>query len=122
MAVKYRIVIEKWYNRWLRLLTMLLPGRISIALGSWHFGDFRNIFLPNIDENQKKSYDFSLGPLAGTVGVARGGAQGARAPPLNQNITNDKKLRKHSLAMFSCSFFLVITHIAVINHNINDNK
>ena len=34
---------------------MLLPGRIYIALGSWNFGDFRNIFLPNIDEDQKKS-------------------------------------------------------------------
>ena len=33
-----------WYNKWLRLLTMLLPGRIYIALSPWHFGDFRNIF------------------------------------------------------------------------------
>ena len=45
---------------------MLLPGRIYFALGPWHFGDFRNIFLPNIVEDQKKSYDFSSGPLAGT--------------------------------------------------------
>ena len=45
---------------------MLLPGRIYFALSPWHFGDFRNIFLPNIVEDQKKSYDFSLGPLAGT--------------------------------------------------------
>ena len=45
---------------------MLLPGRIYIALGPWHFGDFRNIFLPNIGEDQKKYYDFSSGPLAGT--------------------------------------------------------
>ena len=44
--------IEKWYNRWLGLLTMLLPGRIYIALGPWHFGDFCNIFLPNIGEDQ----------------------------------------------------------------------
>ena len=48
-------------NRWLRQLTMLLPGRIYFALGPWHFGDFCNIFLPNIGEDQKKSYDFSLG-------------------------------------------------------------
>ena len=35
-------------DRWLSLLTMLLPGRIYIALGScWHFGNFRNILLPN---------------------------------------------------------------------------
>ena len=33
----------------------------------WHFGDFRNIFMPNIGEDQKKSYDFSSGPLAGTA-------------------------------------------------------
>ena len=42
---------------------MLLPGRIYIALSLWHFGDFRNIFLPNIGEDQKKSYDLSAGPL-----------------------------------------------------------
>ena len=58
---------RKWYNTWLRLLTMLLPGRIYIAQGSWQFGDFRNIFLPNIGEDQKKSYDLSAGPLAGTA-------------------------------------------------------
>ena len=45
---------------------MLLPGRIYFALGPCHFGDFRNIFLPNIREDQKKSYDFSSGSLAGT--------------------------------------------------------
>ena len=43
---------------------MLLPGQIYFALGPWHFGDFRNIFLPNIGEDQKKSYDFSSGSLA----------------------------------------------------------
>ena len=45
---------------------MLLPGRIYFALGPWHFGDFCNIFLPNIGEDQKRSYDFSSVPLAGT--------------------------------------------------------
>ena len=45
---------------------MLLPGRIYFALGPWHFGDFCNIFLPNIGEDQKKSYDFSSEPFAGT--------------------------------------------------------
>ena len=48
--------------RWLRLLTLLLPDRIYIALSPWHFGDFRNIFLPNIGEDQKKSYDLSARP------------------------------------------------------------
>ena len=33
---------------------MLLPGPIYIALGPWHYGDFRKIFLPNIGENKKK--------------------------------------------------------------------
>ena len=46
---------------------MLLQGRINIAVAPWHFGDFRNFFMPNIGEDQKKSYDFSAGPLAGTA-------------------------------------------------------
>ena len=46
---------------------MLFPGRIYIALSSWQFGDFRNIFLPIIGEDQNKSYDLSSGPLAGTA-------------------------------------------------------
>ena len=46
---------------------MLLPDRIYIALGHWHFGDFRNIFLPNIGEDQTKSYGFSTEPLADTA-------------------------------------------------------
>ena len=56
------IVIKKWYNRRLRLLTMLLPGRIYIALGPWHFGDFRKFFLPNIGEDKKKSHHLSGRP------------------------------------------------------------
>ena len=59
-----RIVIEKWCNRWLRLHTMLfLQGSDLHCAGSWHFGDFSNIFLPNIGEVQKKSYHLSAGPL-----------------------------------------------------------
>ena len=46
---------------------MLLLGRIYIALSPWHFGDFQNIFLLNIGEDQKTSYDLSAGPLAGTA-------------------------------------------------------
>ena len=30
-------------------------------------GDFGNVFLPNVGEYQKKSYDFSVEPLAGTA-------------------------------------------------------
>ena len=37
------------------------PGRICIARGSWHFGDFRNIFLPNIGEDQQKVLPFERG-------------------------------------------------------------
>ena len=48
-------------------VTMLLRGRIYIALGPWHFGDFRNIFLPNIGKDQKKAYDFNSGQLDGTA-------------------------------------------------------
>ena len=46
---------------------MSLPGGTYIERGPWHFGDFRNIFLPNIGEDQKKSYHLSVRPLAGTV-------------------------------------------------------
>ena len=41
---------------------MLFLGRIYIARGPWHLGDFCNIFLPNISEDQKKSYHLSAGP------------------------------------------------------------
>ena len=46
---------------------MPLSGRIYIAPGHRHFGDFYNIFVPSIGEDQKKSYDLSAGPLAGTA-------------------------------------------------------
>ena len=48
------------------LLTMQLTGpiRIFIAQSSWHFGDFRNIFMPNIGEGQNESYHLSTGPPA----------------------------------------------------------
>ena len=71
---------------------MLLPGRIYFALGPWHFGDFRNIFLPNIGEDQEKSYDFSPGPLVGsqarsqkfTMGGCFGGLEeGPQLPEAN---------------------------------------
>ena len=48
-------------------ITMVLPDRIYIALGPWHFGDLRNIFLPNVGEDHKKSKDLSAGPLANTA-------------------------------------------------------
>ena len=35
--------------------------------GPWHFGDIRNIFLPNIGEDQKKSCDISVWLIAGTA-------------------------------------------------------
>ena len=37
------------------LATPMLPSRIYITLGHWHFEDFRNLFLPNVDEDHKKS-------------------------------------------------------------------
>ena len=46
---------------------MLLPDSIYIARGSWHFGNFCNIFLPIIGEDQKKSHHLNAGPLASTV-------------------------------------------------------
>ena len=41
---------------------MLFLGRIYIARGFWHLGDFCNIFRPNVSEDQKKSYYLSAGP------------------------------------------------------------
>ena len=41
-------------QRWLRLLAMLLTGPDYITWDLWYFGDFRKIFLLNIDEDQKK--------------------------------------------------------------------
>ena len=64
--------IEKWYNRWLRLLNMLFPGRIYIARCLWHLGDFRNIFLPNISEDQKSPTIWGRGP--GIVPYGKSGA------------------------------------------------
>ena len=48
------MVIEKWYNRWLRQITIVFPSRTYIALSPWYFEVYCNIFLPNIDEDQKK--------------------------------------------------------------------
>ena len=45
---------------------MLLSGRIYFTLGPWRFGDFPNIFLPNIGEKQKSLMILARGPLAGT--------------------------------------------------------
>ena len=44
----------------------VIAGPDLLRAGPRHFGDFRNIFLPNIGEDQKKSYDFSSEPTAGT--------------------------------------------------------
>ena len=44
----------------------VIAGPDLLRARPWHFGDFRNIFLPNIGEDQKKSYDFSSGSVAGT--------------------------------------------------------
>ena len=52
---------------------MVTPFNHAIAGPDLHraspsqFGDFCNIFLPSIGEDQKKSYDLSAGPLAGTA-------------------------------------------------------
>ena len=43
------------------------PTNHVIARGAWHFGDFGNIFRPNVGEDQKKSYYLIAGPLAYVV-------------------------------------------------------
>ena len=47
-------------------------GQIYIARCPWHFGDYRNIFLPNIGEDQKKSSSKRRAP-AGTVPYGKSG-------------------------------------------------
>ena len=57
------MVNEKWYNRWLRLQNVLVPGRIYIARCLWHLGDFYNIYLPaKYKRRPKKSYYLRAGP------------------------------------------------------------
>ena len=43
---------------------MLFPSRIYILQGHWYFGDYRNVFLQNVGEDQKKSYHLCAEPLA----------------------------------------------------------
>ena len=55
-------------------------NRIYIARGSRHFGDYCNIFLPNIGENQKNSFHLSAGPLLAlchmvNLALVRGGSR-----------------------------------------------
>ena len=51
---------------------MLFLGRIYIARGPWHLGDFCNIFLPNVSEDQKSPTICALGP--GTLPYGKYGA------------------------------------------------
>ena len=44
--------------------THFIPRSDLHFAGPWYFGDYCNIFLPNIGEDQKKSYHLSAGPLA----------------------------------------------------------
>ena len=50
---------------------MLFLGRIYIVRSHWLLGDFCNIFLPNISEDQKKSYHLSAVPY-GKYGAGYG--------------------------------------------------
>ena len=52
---------------------MLFPGRIYIARGSWYFGDFRYLFLPNIGEDQKCRTIWARGPSAVPYGKSSPG-------------------------------------------------
>ena len=45
----------------------VIAGLDFIALGPWHFGDFRSIFLGNIGEDPKNFTISARGPLAGTT-------------------------------------------------------
>ena len=40
----------------------VIPGPDLHCVGPWLLGEFCNIFLPNVSEDQKKSYYLSAGP------------------------------------------------------------
>ena len=40
------------------------PPPLATLLGPWYFGNICKIFVPNIGEDQKKSYHLNVGPLA----------------------------------------------------------
>ena len=64
MAMWRQIVIEKCAIDGYAYQPYYCQGRIYIARGPWHFGDFRNNCLPNIGEDQKKSHHPKAGLLA----------------------------------------------------------
>ena len=45
------------------LTNRVIPGPDYIGLGPWYFGDFRNVFLPIIGEDQKKVLPSERGAL-----------------------------------------------------------
>ena len=51
---------------------MLFLGQIYIARGPWHLENFCNIYLPNVNEDQKSPTIWALGP--GTVPYGKYGA------------------------------------------------
>ena len=51
----------------LRILNILLPEPHLHCAGPLHLGNFRNIFLPNVAEDQKKVSPSERGPQAVTV-------------------------------------------------------
>ena len=58
------MVIEKWYNRMMVTLTNHIIARAGSTLHEpLYFGDFCDIFLPNIGKGQKKSYHLSMEPF-----------------------------------------------------------
>ena len=42
----------------------VIPGPDLHCAGPWHFMDFRDIFLPNIDEDQRKDFPSERKALA----------------------------------------------------------
>ena len=65
---------------------------------------------------------YCVGASSVAIGVAKGGgAQGARAPPIKIPLTT-KSYDNIAWRCLVAVFFSVITHITVINNNINDNK
>ena len=103
-----------------RLYFARLDARIVLARDHLHEVDFNVSRVPGLSRARvnSKSYAIYESPRHRR---SQGGAQGARAPPIKIPPMIETTTT-YRLALFSCSFFSAITHITIINNNINDNE
>ena len=87
-------------------------GRIYIARGPWHFGEYGNIFLPNTGEDQKKPYHLSAGPL---LALCHMGNLALVSSDLQNFGGGDDEIYKHKLCIYyNVKFWMVMINNADI--------